>query len=63
MREGKFHQIKRMFAAVSREVTALHRLSFGPLALDEALTPGQWRELTDDEIRGLYQAASLEALS
>ncbi len=63
VREGKFHQIKRMFAAVSREVTALHRLSFGPLTLDEALAPGQWRELTDDEIRGLYQAASLEALS
>lgn len=61
VREGKFHQIKRMFAAVGREVTALHRLSFGPLTLDESLAPGQWRELTDDEIRGLYQAASLEA--
>lgn len=63
VREGKFHQVKRMFAAVGREVTALYRLSFGPLELDESLAPGQWRELTEDEISGLYQAASLEAHS
>lgn len=63
VREGKFHQVKRMFAAVGREVTALHRLSFGPLELDETLAPGQWRELTEDEISGLYRAASLEAHS
>ncbi|MGX8688369.1 MAG: pseudouridine synthase [bacterium] len=53
VREGKFHQIKRMFKARGREVTRLKRLSMGPLALDEALLPGQWRRLTAEEIRSL----------
>ncbi|MGN0779432.1 MAG: pseudouridine synthase [Aristaeellaceae bacterium] len=60
VREGKFHQVKRMFQAVGREVTQLHRLRFGPLVLDEALAPGQWRELTEDELRSLRQAAGME---
>lgn len=60
VQEGKFHQVKRMFAAVGREVTALQRLSFGPLTLDPALAEGQWRELTQDEVRGLYRAAQME---
>ena len=60
VQEGKFHQVKRMFSAVGREVTALHRLSFGPLELDPALPEGQWRELTDDELHSLYQAARME---
>ena len=60
VREGKFHQVKRMFQAVGREVTALHRERFGPLSLDETLAPGQWRELTDDELRGLRTAAGME---
>ena len=47
--EGKYHQIKRMFAARGKTVTALHRLRIGPLALDPALLPGQWRELTAKE--------------
>ena len=58
--EGKFHQIKRMFEAVGRTVTKLHRATFGPLALDPDLPEGQWRELTDDELRALYQAADME---
>lgn len=58
--EGKFHQIKRMFEAVGRQVTALHRLSFGSLQLDEALEPGQWRELTETEISALYQDAQMK---
>lgn len=58
--EGKFHQVKRMFEAVGRTVLTLHRLSFGPLDLDGALTPGQWRELTEDELRALYAAAQME---
>lgn len=60
VREGKFHQIKRMFEAVGRQVTALHREAFGPLTLDEALAPGQWRELTAEEARALYEAAQME---
>ncbi len=53
VREGKFHQIKRMFKARGREVTRLKRLSMGPLVLDESLLPGQWRRLTAEEIRSL----------
>ena len=60
VQEGKFHQVKRMFSAVGREVTALHRLSFGTLVLDPQLPEGQWRELTDDELHSLYQAARME---
>ena len=51
--EGKFHQVKRMFAAVGREVLYLKRLSMGPLALDEKLTPGQWRRLTEQVVTDL----------
>ena len=58
--EGKFHQVKRMFAAAGHEVLALHRCSFGPLALDPALREGEWRELTEDEARLLRQAAGTE---
>ncbi len=55
IREGKFHQIKRMFAAVGKEVLYLRRLSMGPLLLDEALSPGEFRELTQEEIRLLRE--------
>lgn len=51
--EGKYHQIKRMFAAVGNEITSLQRISFGPLKLDSALEPGQWRYLTEEEIHAL----------
>jgi 16S rRNA pseudouridine516 synthase len=57
--EGKFHQVKRMFTAVGREVTALHRLTFGSLTLDESLEEGQWRELTEEEIAALYADAAM----
>lgn len=51
--EGKFHQVKRMFAAVGHPLAALCRLQIGPLTLDEALAPGEWRILTDEEIKAL----------
>lgn len=47
--EGKYHQIKRMFAAVSNKITYLERISFGHILLDPALARGEWRELTPDE--------------
>ncbi|MBE6910104.1 MAG: rRNA pseudouridine synthase [Ruminococcaceae bacterium] len=53
IREGKFHQIKRMFSARGKTVVYLKRLSMGPLALDESLAPGAWRELTEAEERNL----------
>ncbi|MBQ8402199.1 MAG: rRNA pseudouridine synthase [Clostridia bacterium] len=58
--EGKFHQIKRMFAAVGNEITSLKRVQFGPLLLDETLEPGQWRYLTDEEIRALTDVGKKE---
>ena len=50
IREGKFHQIKRMFQAVGCEVLYLKRLTMGPLTLDENLQPGEYRRLTDAEL-------------
>lgn len=50
IQEGKYHQIKRMFAAVGNRVTALHRIAIGDLRLDPELLPGEWRELTEEEI-------------
>ena len=51
--EGKFHQVKRMFEAVGKEVTYLKRLSMGPLVLDESLLPGEYRKLTNRELADL----------
>lgn len=58
--EGKYHQVRRMFAARERTVTALKRLSIGPLSLDEALAPGEYRELTAEEIQALSQCVTGE---
>jgi len=51
--EGKYHQVKRMFAAVGNRVIGLHREQIGDIKLAD-LAPGQWRSLTDDEI-ALFQ--------
>jgi 16S rRNA pseudouridine516 synthase len=48
--EGKYHQVKRMFAAMGNRVVALHRLSIGGVSLDESLDPGAYRPLTAKEI-------------
>ncbi|MBL8311796.1 MAG: 16S rRNA pseudouridine(516) synthase [Burkholderiales bacterium] len=48
--EGKYHQVKRMLAAVGNRVDALHRSRIGGLALDPALAPGEWRWLTADDL-------------
>ncbi|MBM7579003.1 pseudouridine synthase [Jeotgalibacillus terrae] len=48
--EGKFHQVKRMFQAVGKEVVFLKRLSMGPLELDPELEPGEYRELSEEEL-------------
>ena len=58
--EGKFHQVKRMFSAVGHEVLELHRCAFGPLELDPTLGEGEWRELTEEELKALRQAAGME---
>lgn len=49
--EGKFHQVRRMFAAIGHEVTGLHRASIGGLKLaDMGLKEGEWRHLTNEEL-------------
>lgn len=53
LREGKYHQVKRMLAARGKPVTFLQRLSMGPLKLDPALEPGAWRHLTGEELADL----------
>lgn len=50
LRQGVYHQIKRMFGVYGAGVDALHRDAIGGLRLDERLAPGQWRELTADEV-------------
>ena len=57
--EGKFHQVKRMFAAVGHPLIALERLRIGCVALDPDLAPGEWRKLTGDEERGLKEMCGL----
>lgn len=49
--EGRYHQVKRMFGFFDNKVVALHRESMGPLVLDPALAPGQYRALTAEEIQ------------
>lgn len=51
--EGKFHQVKRMFAAVGKTVVSLKRLSIGGVALDESLAPSQCRLITDLELHSI----------
>ena len=55
--EGKYHQVKRLFAARGVQVVYLKRLQIGALALDPALPCGQWREMTEDEVALLEQEA------
>ena len=54
--EGKYHQVKRMVAAVSNRVEALHRISVGAYALPATLKPGEWTWLTDEDL-ALAQAS------
>ena len=57
VREGRYHQVKRMFEAVGHPVRTLHRETFGPLDLRD-LPCGKWRELSPKEVRSLKEAIS-----
>lgn len=50
IKEGKYHQVKRMMEAVGCSVTYLKRISFGPLSLDNTLKEGEYRHLSEEEI-------------
>ena len=58
--EGKFHQVRRMFSARGLTVTSLKRLSIGPLKLDPVLKPGEYRELSEQELKMLYISTGTE---
>lgn len=53
IREGRFHQVKRMFESRGEKVLYLKRMSMGPLHLPEQLSKGQFRELTEEELTAL----------
>lgn len=55
IREGKFHQIKRMFESIGCKVIYLKRLTMGTLELDPDLEPGEYRRLTDEELDSLME--------
>ena len=59
LREGKFHQVKRMLAARGKPVLYLKRLAMGPLQLEAELMPGQCRLLTDQELMALRSTCGL----
>ena len=53
LREGKYHQIKQMLEATKNKITYLERITFGSLGLDASLARGEWRYLTEEEIKAL----------
>ena len=60
LREGKYHQVKRMLAARGKPVLALKRLSMGPLELDRELEAGGWRMLAAEELEALKRAVGAQ---
>ncbi|MEH6590736.1 MAG: 16S rRNA pseudouridine(516) synthase [Halioglobus sp.] len=54
--EGRYHQIKRMFGHFQNPVLALHRYGVGPIRLDRELAPGQYRQLSEEEVNSCGQA-------
>ncbi len=54
LREGKYHQIKRMIASTNANLLSLRRIRMGNLDLDENLAPGECREITQDELKLIY---------
>ena len=53
--EGRYHQVRRMFAAAGNHVETLHRERLGSLALPDSMAPGQWALLTEEEIASIFQ--------
>lgn len=62
IREGKYHQVKRMMKDLGGTVTVLERRRMGDIVLDESLAPGEIRELTEDEISSLYISTGLDKI-
>ncbi len=58
LQEGKFHQVKRMFAATGNEVLYLKRMAMGGVRLDETLAPGEYRALRSEELQTLRDSVT-----
>lgn len=58
--EGKFHQVKKMFLSIDRYVTYLQRIQYGPIKLDHNLQPGEFRALTINEVKMLWDCVQLQ---
>lgn len=56
--EGKYHQVKRMFASRGKRVTFLKRISIGNLKLDESLEPGKFREISSQELKLIFATSN-----
>jgi 16S rRNA pseudouridine516 synthase len=61
LHEGRYHQVRRMFAAAGNHVIALKRISIGGLKLPDDLAEGQWRELTPEELVELFTGDAIKA--
>ena len=61
--EGRYHQVRRMFAAVGNHVVALHRDRIGGLSLPEDLAPGEWRILTADQDAAIFAGGDKPGLA
>jgi 16S rRNA pseudouridine516 synthase len=59
--EGKYHQVKRMIAAVGNRVTALHRSRIGTLELPPDLKPGEWRWLDAAQLAAVSESGTIAA--
>ncbi len=57
--EGRYHIVKKLFAALGNKVLNLKRIAIGSLKLDESLYEGEYRELTDEELQGLKKEVKL----
>jgi 16S rRNA pseudouridine516 synthase len=53
--EGRYHQVRRMFAATGNHVEDLHRERLGGLSLPDGMVPGQWKLLSEEEIALIFQ--------
>lgn len=60
VREGKYHQVRRMLAAVGKPVVTLRRLSVGPLRVEPGPGTGRWRELTEEELCIMFKLLGME---
>jgi 16S rRNA pseudouridine516 synthase len=56
LHEGRYHQVRRMFAAIGNHVEALHRDRIGGLALPDDLAPGQWRLMDEADVARLFSS-------